>query len=225
MSSLKLFIKKCLRPKLLKYFSPTTPISKFFGFDRGTPIDRFYLNQFLEKKSQFIVNNVVEIEENQLSLKHGGDKIHSHILTYGPPKSANSFQGDLTNLTTLPQNTFDTFICTQTLNFIYDYEAALKGIHSMLKPGGSLLISVAGLSQISRYDMDRWGDYWRFSDLSLRKLLEKYFDSEKIEIKTFGNVYAASNFLYGIASEELSQKKLAVQDNDYQIIICAHAIK
>ncbi|GEM_PF-2898356 len=75
----------------------------------------------------------------------------------------------MTNINTLPSNTIDCFIVTQTLNFIYDVKSAVRGIFHMLKDGGIILATVAGISQISRYDMDRWGDYWRFTDLFIKQ--------------------------------------------------------
>ena len=35
-------------------------------------------------------------------------------------------------------------------------------IADIAEPGGSLLLTVPGISQIARYD-DHWGDYWRFT--------------------------------------------------------------
>lgn len=222
---LQRFFKRISRPKFGSVGKKQRPVSTVFGLDRGTPIDRYYLNQFLQGKSKFISGTVAEIEENYLSLMHGGEGINSVVLRYGKAEGENQISCDLTNHSTLPFERFDTFICTQTLNFIYDFEKALEGIFLTLKPGGSLLLSVAGLCQISHYDMDRWGDYWRFTNLSIEKLLLKHFKKENIEITPYGNVLAAASFLYGIAAEEMKGNQLNFIDNNYQIIICVHAIK
>lgn len=222
---LKKFIVRTLKPKFLYFGVRVKPASLIFGFDRGTPVDRYYLNSYLKIKSQYIVGSVAEIGDNDLSLKYGNKDIKSTVLVYGKAMGNNQISCDLTRHETLPTEEFDTFICTQTLNFVYDFEKALEGIVKTIKPGGSLLLSVAGLSQISEYDMNRWGDYWRFTSLTVEKLLSKYFKKDSFEVVSFGNAYTASGFLYGVSAEEISSSKLKYQDKNYQIIICAHAVK
>ena len=100
--------------------------------------------------------------------------------------------------------------------FIFDVHKAIHTIHRVLKPGGVLLMTLAGVShQISREDMERWGDYWRFTSLSARRLCESVFPSANVIVETHGNVLAAIAFLHGLAREELSQKELDTKDPDY----------
>jgi hypothetical protein len=82
-----------------------------------------------------------------------------------------------------------------------------------------------GISQISRYDMDRWGDYWRFTNASVKRVFEKHFSPEDLEINIFGNVLAATAFLQGIAVEDLDSEQLSVVDPDYQVILGIRAVK
>lgn len=133
--------------------------------------------------------------------------------------------GDLTNLATIPQCKVDCFILTQTLNFIYDFKSAIAGLHYMLKDGGVGLITVAGISQISRYDMDRWGDYWRFTDLSIKKAFEEVFGEDNVEVDTYGNILTSTAFLQGISAEELTKDELFYKDKDYQMTITIKATK
>jgi len=132
----------------------------------------------------------------------------------------------LTKPETLPKERIDCFICTQTLNFIFDVPKAIEGSYKVLKQGGVLLCTVSGISQISRYDMDRWGDYWRFTDLSIRKLMESVFGEGHVEIVTFGNALAATAFLQGLAVDDLPDTFLLdKKDQDYQITIGIKATK
>jgi SAM-dependent methyltransferase len=149
----------------------------------------------------------------------------SEILHVDANDKSATIIADLSNPHSIPENVADTFICTQTLNFIYDVKKAIHGIHRILKPGGKAIITVAGLSQISRFDMDRWGDYWRFTDKSLKKLLGECFDEEDIEIVTFGNVHSATMFLHGLAIEEVDKEKIAVKDENYQVLLGAIVTK
>ncbi|MCH9728295.1 MAG: class I SAM-dependent methyltransferase, partial [Actinomycetia bacterium] len=119
----------------------------------------------------------------------------------------------------------DCVICIQTLLVIYDVKAAIKTIHRILKPGGTALLTVPGISQICRPDIDSWGDYWRFTTLSARRLFEEVFDPAKVTVESFGNVLSASAFLYGLAQEDLSRRELDLQDPDFQLTIGIKAVK
>ena len=201
------------------------PISRKFGFDRGTPIDRIYIEDFLSKNQQSITGTVCEIADNSYSVKYGHNVKKYEILHYTDDNKRATIVGDLVNKETLPQGEVDCFILTQTLNFIYDVKAAIEGLHYILTDQGIALVTVAGICQISRYDMDRWGDYWRFTDLSIKKLFEDIFGSANVEVETYGNVLTATAFLQGIPAEELTKEELFYKDIDYQLTITIKAKK
>jgi hypothetical protein len=204
----------------------TYPISRKFGFDRGTPIDRYYINKFLGENCNFIHGSVLEIADSAYSKQFGTNVTSYKILNYDNSNKNVTIIGDLTKPDTLPEEKVDCFICTQTLNFIFDVQKAIHGCYKLLGEGGCLLCTVSGISQISRYDMDHWGDYWRFTDLSIRKLFESVFKKENVEVKTYGNVLAANAFLQGLAIEDIPNKTfLDKQDDDYQITIAVKALK
>ena len=204
----------------------TRPISAKFGFDRGTPIDRYYIEKFLQKNAELIKGAVLEISESTYSRKYGKEITSYEILHYDTSNKNATIIGDLTDCTTLPENTIDCFICTQTYNFIYEIKKAIAGSHYLLKHDGVLLATVSGISQISRYDMERWGDFWRFTDLSAKLLLEECFGVGNVEIETFGNVLAAKCFLDGLAVEDLPDRTLLdVVDKDYPITLGIKAVK
>ena len=50
---------------------------------------------------------------------------------------------------------FDCIIFTQTLHFIYDVRLAIQTLHRILKPGGVLLATFPGISQIIPRQMGR----------------------------------------------------------------------
>ena len=203
-----------------------SPVGSKFGINRGTPIDRYYIENFLRKNSSLIKGRILEVGSDSYSRKMAGSKAESFdILHVSPTSLSATLVGDLTDMTTLPENAFDCFICTSTFNFIFDVQKAVEGAHHLLKPGGVLLATVAGISQISRYDMDRWGDYWRFTSASVKRLFAPVFKGG-LEIESFGNVLAATAFLQGVAVEDLPEKTLLdQQDPDYQMLITILAKK
>ena len=219
------FLNKLKTPVNWHNLKRLEPISRVFGFDRGTPIDRIYIEHFLNLNKQYIQSVICEIAENTYSRKYGSNVEAYEILHYTNDNPRATIVGDLTNISTLPQNKIDCFILTQTLNFIYDFKSAIKGVHYMLKKYGVVLATVPGISQISRYDMDRWGDYWRFTDLSIKKAFEEVFGEGNVEVGSYGNVLAAIAFLHGISAEELTQEEIFYKDKYYQIIITIKATK
>lgn len=200
------------------------PVSKTFGLDRGTPVDRYYIEKFLAAEQKLISGQVLEIAESVYSKKYGHE-ISSYEILHTKPGRSVTIIGDLTDPATLPVNKIDCFICTQTFNFIYDFKAALKGAYQLLKPGGVLLATLAGISQISRYDMDRWGDYWRFTSKSAMLAFEEVFGEGNVEVNTHGNVLAAVAFLEGITTDELTEEELDYKDENYQLTITVRAQK
>jgi SAM-dependent methyltransferase len=206
--------------------STIKPVSALFGFDRGTPIDRYYVEKFLEKKADLIKGRVLEIGDSFYSRRFGGEKVEEYEVLHATPGNRSAtITGDLTDTATLPGNAIDCFICTQTFNFIFDIQKAIQGAHHLLKPGGVLLATVSGISQISRYDMDRWGDYWRFTTASVKKLFEPVFKAG-LEIESHGNVLAATAFLQGVVIEDLPNEALLDEnDPDYQLLITIVARK
>ena len=116
-------------------------------------------------------------------------------------------------------------MCLQTLLVIYDIKAAIRTIHRILKPGGTALITVPGISQVCRPDIDAWGDYWRFTNLSARRLFEEVFEPANVTVDTYGNVLTASSFLYGLSLEDMSKRELDLHDPDFQVTIGIKAVK
>jgi SAM-dependent methyltransferase len=191
------------------------PTSRVFGFDRGFCIDRHYIKKFLAAHAQDIQGHVLEIGDDAYTRKFGGEHVTKgdvlHVIE-GNPKA--TIVTDLTCAHHILADTFDCIICTQTLQFIYDVQATLKTLYRILKPGGVLLATFPGISQISRYDMDRWGDYWRFTTLSALRLFEEVFPPEHVTVEAHGNVLTAIAFLHGLAAEELRQEELDYHDPD-----------
>jgi SAM-dependent methyltransferase len=216
-----LFLKPILFDKL-----QSEPVSRDFGLSRGTPIDRYYISSFLKKYATDVKGAVLEIAESVYSKQFDHGVTTFEVLHVDKSNRKATIIGDLTDAENLPENKVDCFICTQTLNFIFDLKSAVSGCYKLLKQEGVFLGTVGGISQISRYDMDRWGDFWRFTDLSIRKLFETTFGAENMVVETYGNVFAANAFLQGIAVEDLENTDiLDEKDRDYQVIITIRAIK
>jgi len=102
---------------------------------------------------------------------------------------------------------------------------AIATIRRILRPGGVLLATVPGISQISPYDRDRWGEYWRFTSQSLRRLMTEAFPPENVRVEAYGNVLASTAFLQGLAVEDLHPDELEHHDQRYELLIAGRAVK
>jgi hypothetical protein len=201
------------------------PVSTMFGLERGTPIDRYYIEQFLAKNAHFIKGNVLEIADSRYSKKFGSGISKYEVLHYNNENPNATIIADLSKPSSLPHDKIDCFICTQTFQFIYDFKEAIKGAHQILKKNGVMLATMAGITQVSKYDMDRWGDYWRFTSLSALKSFGEVFSEQNIQVESFGNVLSSISFLEGITVEELSKGELDHHDDNYQMLIGVVATK
>lgn len=201
------------------------PVSRVFGFDRGTPVDRYYIEKFLDAQRSVIHGHVMEIAETTYTERFGMNVTKSEALVHEGAVSSSTRTGDLTRPDTLPVGELDAFICTQTLNFIFDVAKAVRGLHAALKPGGHALVTVAGLVQISRFDADRWGDFWRFTPQGAQRLFEEVFGKGNVEVGILGNSYAAACLQKGFAVEECDKEILDRGDADYPVVITIKARK
>lgn len=132
---------------------------------------------------------------------------------------------DLTSADAIPSETFDCIVFTQTLQFIYEVRAVVRTLHRLLKPGGAVLATVPGITKVSSYDAQRWGDYWRFTAQSVARLFGDVFPASGVTVHRYGNVLAAAAFLYGLAAHELRDYELEVGDQDYEVLIGVKAEK
>jgi SAM-dependent methyltransferase len=202
------------------------PISREFGLDRGQCIDRYYIEAFLSHHAADISGRVLEIGDDRYTRKFGGKRVScSDVLNLRSGDPNTTLVGDLVKAEHISSDAFDCIVLTQTLQFIYDVRAALGHLHRVLKPGGVLLATAAGISQISRYDMERWGEYWRFTTLSLRRLFEECFPATNIDVQACGNVLAVIAFLEGLSATELRREELDHRDPDYELLITVRAVK
>jgi len=206
-------------------FKRLTPISREFGFERGQPIDRYYIDGFVQRHAADIRGRVLEVYDNAYTRRFGGNRVvHSDVLDIDAGNPRATIVADLTGAAEVPSNAFDCFILTQTLQLIYDLHAAVRNVHRLLKPGGVLLATIPGVSQIDRYNCaDTW--CWGFTKVSARRLFEQSFRAEDIEVTAHGNVLSAVSFLEGVATEELRPAELDFVDPCYELLITVRAVK
>ncbi len=222
--AVKLFSAKQLMVQRADNEFLSEPVSRKFGFDRGIPIDRYYIDKFLALNADCIHGRVMEVAGKTYSEKYGCNIQSITVLSVEPGLGVD-LVGNLTTGENIPRAEYDCIILTQTLQMIFDIRSALKYAYAALKPGGSMLLTISGISQISRYDMDKWGEFWRLTDKGLRSLLVELEPKAEIDIVTYGNVAVAKAFLDGFACEDLPETIFDVNDPDYQLLVASRVSK
>jgi SAM-dependent methyltransferase len=203
----------------------TMPVSLDFGFDRGLPIDRYYIEGFLERHALDIGGSVLEVDDDQYSRRFGSSRVtQQHVLDINPANVGATIIGDLTRAGMLPPNAYDCIILTQVLQLLFDLQPAIMNLRTALRPGGTLLLTVPGISQTDRGGArETW--CWSFTRSSLVKLFSTQFNSDELEVAANGNVFAAVAFLHGLALAEVDRSKLDVFDEAYPVILTLRARK
>jgi len=209
-----------------KYFIPKEPIDRMFGYGRGTPLDRYFIERFIENHKKDVTGHCLEVGDPRYIKEYGKDVSKCDVLHLtGSHADDTTIVGDLQEYEILPQNQFDCFICTQTLQYCYDYKKAVQGIHSTLKSGGVALVTVPTVSRTSAGGTDTWVDYWRFTKAVIERSFAEVFEETNIHVEAHGNAFISTCFLYGLAEEEVPKEMLNRDDPEYEFIITVRAKK
>jgi len=204
----------------------TAPISPVWGLDRGLPLDRYYITGFLDRHRTDVQGRVLEVKDPGYTRQFGDDRVTaSDVVDIDAQNTRATVIADLTRAENLADGSYDCFILTQVLGLIYDVPAALATAYRILKPGGVLLCTVPASGRISYEGTAIDGDYWRFTEASIRRLFSEVFPLDAFEVATFGNVLANAAFLYGLAPHELKREELDVVDPFFPVVYGIRARK
>jgi SAM-dependent methyltransferase len=216
-------LRRVLRPSGIADLA-TQPVSTQWGFDRGAPIDRYYIERFLAEHAGDIRGRALEIRNADYVTRFGRGVTRADVLDIDASNPRATIVADLTAAVHVAPGQFDCFVLTQTLQFIYDVRAAVTQAHRLLAPGGVLLATLPVVSRIApRYGLEI--DYWRFTAASCRRLFGDAFGAGQVEVRTYGNVLAAMAFLEGAALEEIPREKLDVDDPYHPVVVAVRAEK
>ena len=158
------------------------PVSREFGFDRGLPVDRYYIESFLRAHAQLVAGRVLEVGDDAYTRQFGGARVtRSDVLNVDAAIPGTTLVADLADAAHLPSASFDCLVVTQTLHLVYDLTAAARTLHRILRPGGTLLLTVPGISPVST---DRWAEtwYWSLTPHAARRLFAEAFGGGEVEV-------------------------------------------
>ena len=199
----------------------TRPVSDDWGYDRGTPIDRFYFEEFLQEHRNDVRGDVLDVKDARYATRVGEERLtRVHVLDIDDSNPEATVIADLAEHESLPAEAYDCVLLMQTLQVIRRPEVALANVWRSLKPGGALLLTVPSVSKL---DVVR--DLWRFTPAGIEELVFATCPSGEPDVCGYGNVLACSAFLNGFAAEELRRDDLRRHDPDFPVVVCARVVK
>jgi SAM-dependent methyltransferase len=217
-------LRRLTRPAWLGTLRRTRPLSSCWGEDRGTPVDRYYIERFMQEHRADIRGRVLEVKESEYTRRFGREVERADVLDIDDRNPQATIVADLTAADAVPSETFDCFVLTQTLQFIYDSRGAVRHAWRVLRPGGVLLATVPATSRVIN-SVPGQRDYWRFTESSCTELFGERFGPARVSVRGRGSVLTCIAFLSGLAREELSRDELEADDPDFPVLITVRAVK
>ncbi len=203
----------------------TDPISRDWGYDRGVPIDRRYIEDFLAAHSSDISGLVLEVQEDDFTRRFGGARVTgADVIDLDESNDRATIVTDLRAATGVQDAQFDCIILTQTLHVIDDVSAVIRECHRMLRPGGVLLATLPSASRVC-LEYGEEGDLWRMTPAGGGRLFESAFGPGNVEVRAYGNVLTNVAFLHGFACDELTDGEFETTDSYHPVLVGVRARK
>ena len=200
----------------------TRPVSRTFGYERGVPIHRYYVERFFEAHAHRMRGRCLEFQNSGHVRRFGGTgPTLIDVLDLSTDNPNATIVADLTQPNDIPSDTFDCIVCVHVLHLVYEADVFTRELHRMLAPGGTLLIAVPGTSMID----PNWTEYRRWTPLGIQTLLGQFFQPSNIQVECYGNSLAAAAEMRGLASDEIAPWDLDVKDDIFPVEVCSLAVK
>jgi hypothetical protein len=200
---------------------PLDPLSDHYGPDRGTPLDRRYIETFLAVHREAIRGSVLEVQDDTYTTTIGADRVStSTVLDINEANARATLIADLCEPASLPADTYDGIILTQTLHLLRRPKLCVDNCYRGLRPGGALLATAPSLSRVSPTYPD--ADFWRFTPAGLAELFASRWPGP-FSIQAYGNLRTCIGFLLGHVEEEIPEAVLDHRDPRYPLTVAVSA--
>ncbi|NEM05926.1 methyltransferase domain-containing protein [Geodermatophilus normandii] len=188
-----------------------TPLSSW-GWKRGTPVDRWYIERFLTGHADLVHGSALEVKSDLYASRLGARSVD--VLDIDADNALATVVGDVCDPDVLPQSAYDVAVITQTLQLVDDPVTAVRHLAAALRPGGALLVTVPTMSRLVD-DSDRW----RWTPRGLEHLLRAAAPPDAtVEVAGLGNGLTARAFLFGLSAEEVGEASMRHTDPHYPLV-------
>lgn len=202
---------------------PLEPLSDHHGFDRGTPVDRRYIEAFLDERRGAIRGSVLEVEDDSYTARFGSDRVSdSTVVDIDRANHRATLIIDLEQPHSLPAAAYDCIILTQTLHLLRRPGRCVDNCYRALRPAGVLLATAPSVSRLSPTYPD--ADYWRFTPAGIAELFARHWPGD-FTAHALGNLGSCIGFLLGAAVEDLAEKVFDRHDPRFPLTVAVEAHK
>ena len=203
------------------------PVSANWGLERGTPVDRIYIERFLDEHRDDIQGRVLEVKDAGYTKRFGEGRVTTRdVLDIDAKNPEATLIVDLAVPEEMPADRYDCIVLTQTTHIIYDSQRVVESAYRALRPGGVLLCTLPCVSRVSTEGTDHGaGDYWRFTAAGARHLFSAVFPLDHLEVRSRGNLMACAAFLLGLAAHEVPDPGLQRDDPWHPLVCVVRATK
>lgn len=186
-----------------------------WGFERGTPVDRWYIERYVASCAPLLRGHALEVQDDVYSSRFGAERVD--VVDIDPANPRADVVGDLCLPGTLSPARYDVAVVTQTLQLVPDPAAAVTHLLAALRPGGTLLVTAPVVSRLAG-EQDRW----RWTPAGMRTLLGAVAPAgADVHVEGMGNGLASRAFLFGLAAEDLDARVLAQTEARYPLLVGA----
>jgi SAM-dependent methyltransferase len=199
-------------------FKRQQPFCPQFGNLRGSPVDRYYLEKFIEEIRSEVKGITLEIggnEANQEQYKFSNAKFY---LTMDLQGEDLDIVGDAHDPQAVDEASLDTVVLFNVLEHCERPWQVVDNIYRWLKPDGQVFCMVPNAQRVHRVPQD----YWRIFPDALNSLFGRF---PRRKLYVYGNPLTTLAAYYGIAAEEFSREELDYYHENYPVANCIHAHK
>ncbi|MFQ5668582.1 MAG: hypothetical protein ACE5I7_19425 [Candidatus Binatia bacterium] len=193
----------------------TQPFSLDFGFDRGTPIDRYYVEKFFEQNRAHIRGDVLEIQVSTYTRRDGHDVHVAHSVDINSSVAPTIVCDLASSDGVLPNERYDCFLLPSTPQHLRSLELSMRHALRVLKPGGVILATCAAFVPL----IPDGPDYWRNSAAGWAEIVQQAWSGCEVKVQSYGNCLAVVAAMLGLAIEELTPEELDVNDPRYPVVV------
>jgi SAM-dependent methyltransferase len=198
------------------------PLSVFWGHERGLPICRYYLEQFLRDYASDIRGACLEFADDWYTSRFGCAAVKRiDILHIDGTNPRATIVADLTKPNSIPGEQFDCIICTFVLHVIGELDKAIADLHRILRKDGVLLVAVPHISMCD----SQYHELWRFTPEGLSRILGQRFGADSVTVRAYGNSLTAAGQIRGLVPDEFSPAELDYHDERFAVTVCARAVR
>lgn len=195
------------------------PIRGNMGNGIGKSMSRYYVEEFIQSHKSEISGDIVEIGRNVYRDTIPQENINSYLCLDIEEYPDVDIVADVQHMPQVHDEIFDSVICTQVLEHVPNPFLAINELYRVLRPGGTLFLTVPFLNNLHM----KPHDYWRFTEYSMRLLLNSF---ASVRTTSHGSTYYHILATMGLSSLEVDMSlKNADSEMEFPIIISAIATK